>query len=404
MINYEELFSDNIKSMKRSVIRELLKLTQKEGVISFAGGLPSTESFPVEDLKNITQEVYDKYGAKALQYGATEGLPMLLSELIKLMKDNENVSLNEERISITIASQQGLDLVGKIFLNPGDTCIVESPTYLGAVSAFNSYRAKMVDVELDEEGIKTDLLDETIKRLKKENVKPKFIYVIPDFHNPAGVTMSLKRRKELLEIALREKIMVVEDSPYRMIRYRGENLPSLLSLDQNNLVIALFTFSKIFVPGFRLGWAVAPKEIIDKFIVAKQATDLCTPPFNQFIAALFLNKGLLKKTVKRTISIYKEKNELMLESLEKYMPKDKGIRWTKPEGGLFLWVSLPDGYDCDEMFKLAIDKNVAYVVGSAFYAHGQKHNSFRVNFSYPTKEEIVEGVKRLSEVISEYVK
>ncbi|MDI6700146.1 MAG: PLP-dependent aminotransferase family protein [bacterium] len=404
MINYEELFSDNIKSMKRSVIRELLKLTQKEGVISFAGGLPSTESFPVEDLKNITQEVYDKYGAKALQYGATEGLPMLLSELIKLMKDNENVSLTEERISITIASQQGLDLVGKIFLNPGDTCIVESPTYLGAVSAFNSYRAKMVDVELDEEGIKTDLLDETIKRLKKENVKPKFIYVIPDFHNPAGVTMSLKRRKELLEIALRENIMVVEDSPYRMIRYRGENLPSLLSLDQNNLVIALFTFSKIFVPGFRLGWAVAPKEIIDKFIVAKQATDLCTPPFNQFIAALFLNKGLLKKTVKRTISIYKEKNELMLESLEKYMPKDKGIRWTKPEGGLFLWVSLPDGYDCDEMFKLAIDKNVAYVVGSAFYAHGQKHNSFRVNFSYPTKEEIVEGVKRLSEVISEYVK
>ncbi len=404
MINYEELFSDNIKSMKRSVIRELLKLTQKDGIISFAGGLPSAESFPVSELKEITNEVYEKYGEKALQYGSTEGLPMLLSELIKLMKDSEKITLKEENISITIASQQGLDLVGKIFLNPSDICIVESPTYVGAISAFNSYRGNMVSVELDDEGIKTDILDSTIQKLKRENKKPKFIYVIPDFHNPAGVTMSLKRRKELVEIASKEKIMIVEDSPYRMIRYRGNNIPSILSLDKENLVIALFTFSKIFAPGFRLGWAVGPKEIIDKFIVAKQATDLCTSTFNQYIAALFLNKGLLKKTVERTIKIYKEKNELMLENLEKYMPKNKGVKWTKPDGGLFLWVSLPEKYDSDKMFQKAIEKNVAYVVGSAFYANGEKKNSFRVNFSYPSKDEIVEGVKRLAKVIDEFVK
>lgn len=403
MIQYDLSFSKNIKSMKRSVIRELLKMTQSPEIISFAGGLPSPQSFPIEPLKQITMEVLDNNGTKALQYGSTEGLPLLADELIKLMA-LDNVKIAKENLVITIASQQGLDLVGKIFLNPGDIAIVESPTYVGALSAFNSYRAKLIDVELDNDGMRIDALKKTLADLKKKKKKPKFIYVIPDFHNPAGVTLSYERRKQLIEIAKKEKIMIIEDSPYRMVRFRGNTIPSLYSMDKDGLVISLFTFSKIFVPGFRLGWAIGPKEIIDKMVIAKQATDLCTPEFTQYITASFLKKDMLIKTVNHTVSIYKEKNELMLEMLEKYMPKNKGVVWTKPDGGLFLWVTLPKQYDCDKIFQKAIEKKVAYVVGSAFYVGGKKKNSFRMNFSYPSKEQIVEGVQRLAKVIDEVIK
>ena len=403
MVQYDLYFSKNIKAMKRSVIRELLKVTQSPEIISFAGGLPSPESFPIEAIKEITMEVLEKNGTKALQYGATEGFPPLADELIKLMA-LDNVKIGRENLAITIASQQGLDLVGKIFFNPGDIGIVESPTYVGALSAFNSYRAKLIDVEIDDDGMKMDVLKKTLADLKKKGKKPKFIYVIPDFHNPAGVTLSYERRKQLIEIAKKEKIMIIEDSPYRMVRFNGKNIPSLYSMDKDGLVVSLFTFSKIFVPGFRLGWAIGPKEIIDKMIIAKQATDLSTPEITQHIAAAFLKKGLLLPTVKKTVSLYKEKNKLMLEMLDKYMPKKKGVRWTKPDGGLFLWVTLPEKYDCDKIFAKAIDKKVAYVVGSAFYVGGRKKNSFRMNFSYPSMDQIREGVKRLAEVIDNEIK
>ena len=403
MIQYDLAFSKNIKAMKRSVIRELLKVTQSPEIISFAGGLPSPESFPIEEIKKITMEVLEKNGTKALQYGATEGFPPLAEELIKLMA-LDNVKIGRENLAITIASQQGLDLVGKIFFNPGDIAIVESPTYVGALSAFNSYRGKLVDVELDDDGMRIDILKKTLANLKKQGKKPKFIYVIPDFHNPAGVTLSYERRKQLIEIAKKEKIMIIEDSPYRMVRFRGKNIPSLYSMDKEGLVVSLFTFSKIFVPGFRLGWAIGPKEIIDKMIIAKQATDLSTPEITQHIAASFLQKKLLLPTVKKTVSIYEKKNKLMLEMLDKYMPKKKGVRWTKPDGGLFLWVTLPEKYDCDKIFTKAIEKKVAYVVGSAFYVGGKKKNSFRMNFSYPSMEQIKVGVKRLAEVIDNEIK
>ncbi|MDD3803395.1 MAG: PLP-dependent aminotransferase family protein [bacterium] len=403
MIQYDLAFSKNIKAMKRSVIRELLKVTQSPEIISFAGGLPSPESFPIEEIKKITMEVLEKNGTKALQYGATEGFPPLADELIKLMA-LDNVKIGRENLAITIASQQGLDLVGKIFFNPGDIAIVESPTYVGALSAFNSYRGKLVDVELDDDGMRIDILKKTLANLKKQGKKPKFIYVIPDFHNPAGVTLSYERRKQLIEIAKKEKIMIIEDSPYRMVRFRGKNIPSLYSMDKEGLVVSLFTFSKIFVPGFRLGWAIGPKEIIDKMIIAKQATDLSTPEITQHIAASFLQKKLLLPTVKKTVSIYEKKNKLMLEMLDKYMPKKKGVRWTKPDGGLFLWVTLPEKYDCDKIFTKAIEKKVAYVVGSAFYVGGKKKNSFRMNFSYPSMEQIKVGVKRLAEVIDNEIK
>ncbi len=227
--------------------------------------------------------------------------------------------------------------------------------------------------------------------------------MIPDFHNPAGVTMSLQRRKELLEIASKENIFIIEDSPYRMIRYRGESIPSLYSLDKEGRVLALFTFSKILVPGFRMGWAIGPKEIIDKLIISKQALDLCTPPFNQHITAEFLKRGLLKKTVEKTIEMYREKNELMLAMLEKHIPKDSGVTWTKHDGGLFLWVTMPENIDTEEMFKRAIENNVAYVIGSAFFVGGRKKNSMRLNFSFATKPQIEEGIKRLADVIKETV-
>ncbi len=400
---YEIMLSGNIKNMKRSVIRELLKLTQKPEIISFAGGLPSPQSFPVQDIKEITSYILDEMGTKALQYGSTEGLPALVEQIIKMMKETENIDLKEENVIVTTASQQGLDLMGKIFVDPGDTIIVESPTYVGAIGAFNSYRANMVDVEMDDDGIKTDELEKTLSELKSKGIKPKFIYVIPDFHNPAGITMSLERRKKLLEIASKENIIIIEDSPYRMIRFRGESIPSLYSLDKEGRVVSLFTFSKILVPGFRLGWAIGPKEVIEKIVIGKQATDLCTPPFNQFITAEFLKRGLLKNTLSKTIEMYKEKNELMLEMLDKYIPKDKGIEWTKPDGGLFLWMRMPENVDCDELFTKAIDKNVAYVVGSAFYVGGKKKNALRLNFSYPSKEDIEEGMKRLAEVLKENI-
>lgn len=401
--DFDGIFSSNIKNMKRSVIRELLKLTQKPEIISFAGGLPSPDSFPVEMIKEISGKVLDENGTKALQYGSTEGLPALVNELIKMMKEYDDIDLLPENVVVTTASQQGLDLIGKIFVDPEDTVIVESPTYVGALGAFNSYRAKMVDVELDNDGIRTDLLREKIAELKKNGIKPKFIYVIPDFHNPAGVTMSLQRRKELLEIASKEDIFIIEDSPYRMIRYRGESIPSLYKLDTEGRVLSLFTFSKILVPGFRMGWAIGPKEIIDKFVIGKQAVDLCTPPFNQYITAEFLGRGLLKDTVKHTIEMYKEKNELMLEMLDKHMPKNAGVTWTKPDGGLFLWVTLPENIDTEEMFKKAIENNVAYVIGSAFYVGGRKKNSMRLNFSFATKPQIEEGIKRLADVIKETI-
>ncbi len=398
-----DIFSDNVMNMKRSVIRELLKLTQKPEIISFAGGLPSPLSFPIDIIKEIACSVLDNNGAKALQYGATEGVNELVDELIKILKDFDNVDLEKKNIIPTTASQQGLDFVAKVFCNPGDVIIVEAPTYVGAISAFNSYRAKMVEVELDNDGMKMDDLESILKDLNEKGIKPKFIYTIPDFHNPAGVTMSIERRKKLLSIAEREDLLIIEDSPYRMIRFRGEHIPSLYALNKGKRVMSLFTFSKILVPGFRLGWIIGPENLVEKIIVAKQASDLCSPPFNQYITAEFLKRGHLTNTLTNTIAMYKEKNELMLKMLDEYMPKDKGVSWTKPDGGLFLWVTMPEHVDCDEMFKVAIKENVAYVIGSAFYPKGDKKNSFRLNFSYPSKDDIVEGVKRLAKVINETI-
>jgi 2-aminoadipate transaminase len=396
----ESVFSINVVGLKKSVIRELLKVTQKPGIISFAGGLPSPETFPVKVIADLAREVIIKQGKWALQYGPTEGDPRLKDEIIKIMEKDGVKNIDRDNILITSASQQGLDMVGRVFLNRNNPVLMGRPTYVGALGAFKSYSASFVGIELDDHGMQMDLLREKLDKMRQEAELPKFIYTVPDFQNPAGVTLSLERRNELLDIAKEYQILIIEDTPYRQLRYVGKHLPSLFELDNGNgYVIALHTFSKILFPGLRLGWIVAGKPIIEKFVIAKQAMDLCTPPFTQAVAYEYCHRGLLDSHIEDNVKLYKKKREVMLKALDNYMPKHEDIHWTKPEGGLFLWVKLPDYIDVDQLFYDAIEENVAYVVGTAFYPDDGGKNSMRINFSYPSEEEIHEGVKRLSKVI-----
>lgn len=397
MINYDQFFSHSAKSMKRSEIRELLKLTAKPGIISFAGGLPAPDLFPIEEIKEVTRIVMEREGKTALQYGPTEGDTRLREELAKMMqRDGMNLSANH--LLIVTSSQQGLDLTGKIFIDAGDVVMTSRPTYVGAIQAFNAYGAKMIGIDQDAEGTQTALLEAEIEKQAAKGAKPKFIYEIPDFQNPSGITMTLKRRKELLRIAEKFDLIIVEDSPYRQLRFEGKTEPSLLGMNPER-VLGLYTFSKILLPGFRLGWMAGPNDLIQKAVTAKQSVDLCSPPFNQAILYEFLSRGMLEKQIAVIIKAYREKRDFMLSMLSKYMPKLAGLKWTQPQGGLFLWVTLPEDMDAAEMFHAAIEKQVAYVVGTAFYPDGGGRNCFRMNFSYSSKQEIEEGVKRLGQVI-----
>ena len=394
--NLESILSDSAKGMKRSVIRELLKLTQRDDIISFAGGLPAPSSFPIDDLKKISCKILDEEGASALQYGATEGDAKLRSILTQRYK-NQGLDITTDNLVILTSSQQGLDLAGKIFLNRGDKYICGLPSYLGGLGAFSSYGGVPVGIKFDENGMRSDLLEETLQKMHKDGEMPKFIYVIPDFQNPAGITMPESRRLEIIEIARRYNILIIEDSPYRELRFEGEHQRMMFELDNTGQVISLGTFSKIFVPGFRIGWVIGHEAIIDKFVKAKQSTDLCTAPFVQKIAAKYLEEGLFDKNLKNIIDMYHRKRDVMLAAFEEFMPK--GVTWTKPEGGLFLFLSLPEGMDAEDLFKIAIDKNVAFVLGSVFHCDGSGKNTMRINFSFMDEEQNRIGVQRLAESI-----
>jgi 2-aminoadipate transaminase len=398
MVNYDSFYSKNAKNMKRSEIRELLKLTAKPGIISFAGGLPAPDLFPIDEIKEMSRIVMEREGKTALQYGPTEGDNRLREELAKMMQ-KDGVDITSNHLLIVTSSQQGLDLTGKIFVDPGDVVLTSRPTYVGAIQAFHSYGAKMIGIDQDAEGTQTALLEAEIEKLAAKGIKPKFIYEIPDFQNPSGITMSLKRRKELIRIAEKFDLIIVEDSPYRQLRFEGKTEPSLLGMNSDR-VLGLFTFSKILLPGFRLGWMAGPNELITKAVTAKQSVDLCSPPFNQAILYEYLHRGLLEKQITVIIKAYREKRDFMLSMLSQYMPKLPGLKWTHPQGGLFLWVTLPEGMDANAMFQSAIEKQVAYVVGTAFYPDGGGRNAFRMNFSYSNMAEIEEGVKRLAQVIA----
>ena len=397
--NLDNYFSDMSKRAKKSAIRELLKLTKEPGIISFAGGLPAPETFPVEELREVTEEVLKNEAAFALQYGTTEGDDLLREQLVKRYREM-GLDITKENLVITTASQQSLDFLGRVFINKGDKVIVEFPSYLGALQAFNAFGASPIGIPSDEHGMDPKLLEAKLAELAAKGEQVKFMYIIPDFQNPSGVTMPEFRRKEIIEIAHKYHVLIVEDSPYRELRFEGEAQPTIYQLDKEGTTITLGTFSKIFVPGFRIGWVIADPKIIDKFVTTKQSVDLCTPPFVQRIAARYMEKGLFSTKLGDIIKLYKRKKDLMMDCFEKYLPE--GVKWTNPEGGLFLFVYLPEHMDAEKLFKIAIANKVAFVLGTVFYCDGSGKNTLRINFSYCSDEQIVEGVKRLGQAIREY--
>jgi len=391
--------------MKSSAIRELLKLTEQPDVISFAGGLPAPEVFPYEEFREACNVVLKTHGPVALQYGTTEGyLP--LRQMIARHTRRFGIEVTEENIMITSGSQQALDLLGKIFINEGDQVLVESPTYLGAMQAWNIYGAEYVTVPSDENGLVTDELEAALR------AGVKFIYVLPNFQNPTGVTIPLERRLRLVELADRYGVPIIEDDPYGQLRFEGSHIPSIVVLDeklhpQNNgcytgNVIYLSTFSKTLAPGIRLAWVIAPPEVIRKLVVAKQGTDLNTAVFNQIVAYEVAHGGFLNKHIEHICSVYHERRDVMLDALEEHMPA--GVKWTHPNGGLFLWATLPDGMNTVELFKEAVEQKVAYVPGASFHPCGGGENTMRLNFSYASPEMINEGISRLARVIRRRMK
>jgi 2-aminoadipate transaminase len=394
--NLNAIYSTSVKAMKRSVIRELLKLTQKKDLISFAGGLPAVDTFPIEQLKEICTEVLDTQGAQALQYGATEGDTRLREILVERYKAS-GLKIELDNLVITTASQQALDLIPKIFINPGDKIICGLPTYLGGLSAFGNYGAEFIGIKLDEKGERADLMEKALEELKAKGEKPKFIYLVPDFQNPAGITMPESRRLEIIALARKYDVLIVEDSPYRELRFNGKPQKTIYELEGTGQVILLGTMSKIFVPGFRIGWVVAHPEIIDKIVVAKQATDLCTSPFVQKITAMYIEKGYFDQNLKGIINSYRDKRDGMLAAFKKYMPE--GVSWTEPEGGLFLFLTLPEHMDAEKLFAVAIEENVAFVLGHVFHCDGSGRNTMRINFSFMSKELNDEGARRLANAI-----
>ncbi|MFY9116097.1 MAG: PLP-dependent aminotransferase family protein [Bacteroidales bacterium] len=386
----QSIISDNAKSMKRSAIRDLLKMATRPEIISFGGGFPDITAFPVEELREVVNEVLDENALQALQYGETLGVKKLREVLAQRYRD-QGIDVTYENFIITTSSQQAIDMVTQLFINPGDTLVCGLPSYLGALQAFQAHRANPVGVPKDEE------LRTVVNALVMAGRKPKFIYAIPDFQNPSGVTMNIEQRLNVIEVAKEFDLLILEDSPYREIRFSGEEMPQIYSLDKEGRTMLLGTFSKTFVPGFRLGWVMAPVPIIEKLEVVKQSTDLCAPVFNQFIAARYIEKGYYDKNIERIKINYRNKRDNMMAAFEKYMPE--GVTWTNPEGGLFLFVTLPEGYDASELFRIAVQEDVAFVIGEAFHCDGSGKNTLRINFSYMEESRAEEGVRRLGNAI-----
>ena len=395
------LLSKTSEALVRSEIRELLKLTGQPGIVSFAGGLPDPELFPIEEMKDVVNTVLEREGGQALQYGPTEGDSRLIDFIVRWMREDEGAEIDKDNILIVSGSQQALDLVGKIFINPGDPIIVGLPTYLGAVQAFKSYRAKMIGVHVGNEGMDIERVEEILREYREKEEKVKFIYVVPDFQNPSGVTMTLERREKLLSLCYEYGTIVVEDSPYRDLIFEGEPFPMVGAMDKKGYAFSLHTFSKILSPGFRMGWIIANNAIMDKLVMAKQPADLCTTPFGQSVIYEFCRRGLLKPHIEKIVKLYRKKRDIMLSALETYMPQEADISWTRPQGGLFLWMTLPEHLDADEIFPKAVEKKVAYVMGSAFHFDRSGKNTLRLNFSYPSEEQIDEGIKRLADLFKE---
>ena len=392
-MNYENKFSKDVASFFRSPVRDIFKKVDLNSIYSFAGGYPSAETFPMEEIRQTMSEVIDKYAGKAFQYGATQGV----TELREAVAARYGVPM--ERVQITSSSQQGIDVCTRVMVNPGDVVLTSSPSYLGALQSFCSYRADIRGISHSDnlDAYRRSFEDE-IAKVKSEDKTIRFLYMIPDFQNPSGESLTLDERKMLTDLAVRHDFLIVEDSPYRELRYEGEPVPTMYSLAPDH-VIHLGSFSKIFAPGFRLGWAIAHPDILDKIYVCKQSLDLCPPVFDQYVAAEFLISGKLDSNLKKTIDLYKGKRDLLLSLLDEHMPE--GVTWTHPEGGLFLFLTMPKGFDAVKFYDVALDAGVAYVAGEFFHPDRSGKNTMRLNFSFMSPDRITEGIRLLAGLLKE---
>ncbi len=396
---YAALFAERTKVMKSSAMRDLMALTEQPDVISLAGGLPDTSTFPPDSYAALMESVAADSCARALQYGPTEGLQLVKSCIADVMGE-EGMEIDADEVLVTTGGQQVIDLVCKTLLDPRDVVVCEAPTYPGAVPTFCAYEADVVQVSMDHDGMRVDELGDTLERLEHQGRRPKFIYTVPNFHNPAGVTLSLERRHELVRIASERELLVLEDNPYGMLRYEGTPLPTLRSLDEE-FVIYASTFSKILSPGVRLGWTVAPAPVLAKMNIGKQASDLCSSSISQYFVSAYFDSGPWQRYVRSLIEIYRRRRDVMLDALAEHFPRE--AHWTHPRGGLFIWATLPDYIDTTDLLARALEEHVAFVPGRAAFVDGRGGSAMRLNFSGVREGEIQEGVRRIGEVVQEQV-
>ena len=391
---WDDRYAARMESVRSSAVRDLFAAASRPDVISFAGGMPAVDRVPLSGVANAARDAIDHRGAEALQYGSSEGRPELRLFVAELMAET-GVRVSPEDVVLTTGAQQALDLLGKVMIDPGDVVIAEGPTYVGALQAFSAYEPDIRCIPMDDDGMRVELLEGELERLGDR--KPKFIYTIPNFQNPAGVTLSPGRRRRLLEIARAHDIPVVEDDPYGRLRFEGGHVKPLRALDEE--VVYVSTFSKIFAPGLRLGWITAPGPILAKFVLAKQAADLCGSAFAQIVAEEYFAKTRWRRTLKELTRTYHERRDAMLGALEEHFPAE--ARWTHPQGGFFVWVEMPRFLDCKALLAEAVEHGVAFVPGDGFFPDGRGRNCMRLNFSFPEPDRIREGVQRLAEVLED---
>ncbi|MFZ0040890.1 MAG: PLP-dependent aminotransferase family protein [Solirubrobacteraceae bacterium] len=396
---YSGLFAARTKVMRSSAMRDLMALTERDDIISLAGGLPDTSTFPPDSYAGLMGTVASESCARALQYGPTEGFARV-QECIAEVMAAEGMEVDTDEVLVTTGGQQVIDLVCKTLLDPGDVVVCEAPTYPGAIPTFCAYQADIVQVTMDDDGMRVGDLEALLDELERSGRRPKFIYTVPNFHNPAGVTMSLERRRELVRIAGERELLVLEDNPYGLLRYEGEPLPTLHSLD-DEFVIYASTFSKILSPGVRLGWAVAPAPILQKMQIGKQGSDLCSSSISQYFVSAYFDAGGWSDYVSSLLEIYRRRRDVMFDALAEHFPRE--ATWTHPRGGLFLWATMPDYIDTTDLLARALQEHVAFVPGRAAYVDGRGGNAMRLNFSGVDEDRIHEGVRRIGEVVREQV-
>jgi 2-aminoadipate transaminase len=398
---YAALFAERTKVMKSSAMRDLMAITERDDVISLAGGMPDTSTFPPDSYAELMRQVATESCARALQYSPTEGLEVAKRCIVEVMGAEGIDGVDPADVLVTTGGQQVIDLVCKTLIDPGDVVVAEAPTYPGAVPTFSAYQADVVQIAMDADGMRVDEMEATLDRLEAEGRRPKFIYTVPTFQNPAGVTLSLPRRERLVRIAQERELLVLEDNPYGLLRYEGDPLPTLRSLDGGEFVIYLGTFSKILSPGVRLGWALAPRPVQDKLNLGKQSADLCSSALSQLFVAAYFESGRWEDYLRSLTEIYRRRRDVMLDALAEWFPPE--ANWTRPGGGLFVWATLPDYIDTTDLLALALQENVAFVPGRAAFMDGRGGSSLRLNFSGVDEDEIREGVRRIGKVVREQV-